>query len=86
MINLNSEIRLSGSNSLDLAWVACGRYDGFFSTQLNKCALNAGILIVKESGGLMSDFNLDENYKTFENICLGNPAIYNEIIKLIKKI
>ena len=84
-IDAKARLRHSGCSSIDMAWVSCGRYDGFFARETEMCNLNAAILIVSEAGGIMSNFRLDENYRNFYNICSGNPVIYNEMIKLILK-
>ena len=53
--------RKSGSAALDMAYVAAGRYDGYFQNNLNLWDIAAGIIIVKESGGVINEINLSEN-------------------------
>ena len=53
--------RKSGSAALDMAYVAAGRYDGYFQNNLNLWDIAAGIIIVKEAGGIVNDINLSEN-------------------------
>ena len=50
-------IRRFGSAALDLAWVACGRFDGFFEYGLNPWDVAAGIILIEEAGGRITDFN-----------------------------
>ena len=54
-------IRKSGSAALDLAYVAAGRYDGYFQNDLNLWDIAAGIIILKEAGGLINEINLSQN-------------------------
>ena len=53
--------RKSGSAALDMAYVAAGRYDGYFQNNLNLWDIAAGIIIVKEAGGIINEVNLSEN-------------------------
>ena len=73
--------RKSGCAALDLAYVASGRYDGYFQKNLNLWDIAAGIVIVKEAGGLINDIDLSI-YKNIK-IIASTPDI-NE--KLLKKI
>ena len=53
--------RKSGSAALDMAYVAAGRYDGYFQNNLNLWDIAAGVIIVKEAGGVINEINLSEN-------------------------
>ena len=53
--------RKSGSAALDMAYVAAGRYDGYFQNNLNLWDIAAGIIIIKEAGGTINEINLSEN-------------------------
>jgi myo-inositol-1(or 4)-monophosphatase len=77
----DGRILISGSSALDLAYVAASRIDGFYGNNLNIFNLAAGVLLIKEAGGLMTDFKGEENYLTTGNIVAGNPKILKEIIK-----
>ena len=55
--------RKSGSAALDMAYVAAGRYDGYFQNHLNLWDIAAGIILVKEAGGMLNDIDLSENKK-----------------------
>jgi len=73
--------RRSGSAALDLAYVAAGRFDGYFQKDLNLWDIAAGIILVQEAGGIIKDFNL-ENIKNV-NVIASNPNItvkFNEKI------
>ena len=54
-------IRKSGCAALDMAYIASGRYDGYFQDGLNLWDIAAGIILVKEAGGIISDINLNNN-------------------------
>ena len=69
----NFTYRRSGSAALDLAYVAAGRYDGYFQRNLNLWDVAAGIILVKEAGGIVEDLNLD-NIKNV-NVVASNPNI-----------
>ena len=57
----NLSIRRSGSAALDMAYVAAGRYDGYFQNTLHLWDIAAGIIIVKEAGGIVNDIDLSKN-------------------------
>ena len=78
-----SGIRRPGSASLDLAYVACGRYDGFWEIGLNAWDMAAGALIVQEAGGMVTDFSGDQRYLESGNIVAGNPKIHAEMLRRI---
>ena len=69
----NFTIRRSGSAALDLAYVASGRFDGYFQKNLNLWDVAAGIILVREAGGIVEDLNLD-NIKNV-NVVASNPNI-----------
>jgi myo-inositol-1(or 4)-monophosphatase len=73
--------RKSGSAALDMAYVACGRYDGYFQKNLHLWDIAAGIIIVKEAGGIINQINLD-NHKDIE-IIASTPDINSKLIKKI---
>jgi len=68
---LDLQFRKSGSAALDMAYVASGRYDGYFQNNLNIWDIAAGIIIVKEAGGIMNEINLSE-YKNIKVIASSN--------------
>jgi myo-inositol-1(or 4)-monophosphatase len=74
-------VLISGSCALDLAYVASGRIDGFFADKLNIFDLAAGALLIKEAGGLITDFNGEENYFINGNVIASNPKLMKIIIK-----
>lgn len=79
-----SGIRRPGSAALDLAYVACGRYEGFWEIGLHSWDIAAGALLVQEAGGLVSDFSGEQNYLESGNILAANPKIYTEMLRRIQ--
>ena len=61
MHELDLSYRKSGSAALDMAYVAAGRYDGYFQNDLNLWDIAAGIVLVKEAGGVLNEINLSVN-------------------------
>ena len=74
--------RKSGSAALDMAYVAAGRYDGYFQNNLNLWDIAAGIIIVKEAGGVINEINLSEN----DNIKIraSSTAINEKMLEKLK--
>ena len=74
--------RKSGSAALDMAYVAAGRYDGYFQNNLNLWDIAAGIIIVKEAGGIVNEINLSKN----DNIKIraSNTSINEKMLEKIK--
>lgn len=77
-------VRRLGSAAIDLCWVACGRFDGFFEHSLNAWDSAAGYLIVEEAGGRVTDFNGDTFSPYNPKIIATNGIIHNELIRWIK--
>lgn len=72
-----SGIRRAGSAALDLAYVACGRLDGFWETGLKPWDMAAGALLIREAGGLTSDLFTEGDPLASGNILAANPRIYS---------
>jgi myo-inositol-1(or 4)-monophosphatase len=77
-------IRRAGSATLDLAYVASGRLDGFWEFGLKPWDIAAGALMIREAGGLISDFSGAENYLESGNIVTGNPKIFKAMLQAIQ--
>jgi myo-inositol-1(or 4)-monophosphatase len=77
-------IRRAGSAALDLAYVAAGRFDGFWEYDLNQWDMAAGVLLVEEAGGLVSDFSGGFEFLESGNIIAANPKLFKEMLKIIK--
>lgn len=78
-----SGIRRAGAAALDLAYVAAGRFDGFWELGLKQWDMAAGVLMIKEAGGLVSDLSGEEHYFTSGNIIAGNPKIFKSLLQMI---
>ena len=77
-------IRKLGSASLDMAYVAAGRCDGFWQRNLNYWDIAAGIILVKESGGFVTDFNGENEYIQNKTILVTNSKINKEMMQILK--
>ncbi len=80
-----SNVRKFGSAALDIAYVACGRFDGYWQRELNYWDIAAGIIILKEAGGFINFFDEDNNNPLKKNIIASNSNIHNELLDLISK-
>lgn len=81
-----SDLRRSGSAALDLAYLACGRCDGFFELGLSPWDIAAGSLLIKEAGGVITDFGGGTHYVRTGNIVAGNPAVHRELLEETKNV
>ena len=77
-------MRKLGSASLDMAYVAAGRCDGFWQRNLNYWDIAAGIILVKEAGGFVTDFNGENEYIQNKTILATNAKINKEMIEVLK--
>ncbi len=82
---LSLGIRRLGSAALDLAYVACGRLDGFWELKLKPWDMAAGYLIVKRAGGIVTNFNGDEWQIRDDKIIATNASLHEEMLKVILK-
>ncbi len=80
-----SNVRKFGSAALDIAYVSCGRFDGYWQRELNYWDIAAGIIILKEAGGFVDFFEEDANSPIKKNILATNSNIHNELSELINK-
>jgi myo-inositol-1(or 4)-monophosphatase len=76
-------IRRFGSAALDLAWVAAGRYDGFWESALNPWDTAAGCLLVREAGGFVTDFRGRSQPVCDAQVLAGNDAVHSKLHKLV---
>jgi myo-inositol-1(or 4)-monophosphatase len=76
-------VRRHGSAAIDLAWLACGRFDGFFETGLSPWDVAAGILLVREGGGRVTNYH-DENGLTplfDQQVCATNGRVHDPLLR-----
>jgi myo-inositol-1(or 4)-monophosphatase len=78
-------IRRWGVASLDLAYVAAGRYDGFWETQLKPWDIAAGILIVQEAGGMVSELDGGREMLKSGSILASNERLYDQLSEIFRK-
>ena len=78
-----SGLRRAGSATLDLAYVAAGRLDGFWEFGLSAWDMAAGSLLITEAGGLVGDLEGNSGYLESGNIVAGNPKIFAQLIQAL---
>ena len=78
-------IRRLGSAAVDIAYVANGRFEGFYEYGLNAWDVAAGVCILKEAGGKISDFSGGNNYIFGKEIIACNSGVFEEFLEVIKK-
>ena len=77
-------IRRPGAAALDLAYVAAGRLDGFWEMGLSPWDMAAGVLVIQEAGGLVSDLSGEGNHLTTGNVVAGTPKIFGQLLPIIQ--
>ncbi|MCJ8144733.1 inositol monophosphatase [Ancylobacter sp. A5.8] len=80
-----SGLRRSGAAALDLAWVAAGRFDGFWERNLKAWDMAAGIVLVREAGGYVSDLDDSDKMLAKGDIVAGNEHIRRDLLAIIRK-
>ena len=80
-----SNVRKFGSAALDMAYVACGRFDGYWQRELKYWDIAAGVIILREAGGFIDFFEDDLSYPLKKNILASNSNIHQELKELINK-
>lgn len=81
---MTAGIRRAGSAALDLAYVAAGRLDGFWEIGLQPWDMAAGVLLIQEAGGLVSDFSGGNDFMQTGNIIGGNPKVFKAMHQHIR--
>ncbi|HEY9447774.1 MAG TPA: inositol monophosphatase family protein [Burkholderiales bacterium] len=83
MIENTAGVRRPGAASLDLAYVAAGRLDGFWELGLRPWDIAAGSLLVTEAGGLIGDLEGNEGYLESGNVVAGSPKVFAQMLPLL---
>jgi myo-inositol-1(or 4)-monophosphatase len=78
-------VRRMGAAALDLAYVACGRFDTYYETTLNAWDIAGGAVILTEAGGQLSDFNGGDDYLFGEQLIASNGLIHAEVLDAVRK-
>jgi myo-inositol-1(or 4)-monophosphatase len=76
-------VRRPGAAALDLAWVACGRIDGFWEMGLSPWDMAAGALMIREAGGLVGDFAGEDKYLDSGRIVAANSKLFAALLRLL---
>jgi len=84
VMRASSGIRRFGAAALDLAFVAAGRFDGFWQRGLSIWDIAAGILLVREAGGFVSDFSARDKALDSGDIVAANAAIHMPLLEILK--
>jgi myo-inositol-1(or 4)-monophosphatase len=77
-------VRRMGAAALDLAWVACGRYDGYWEMGLAPWDVAAGTLLVREAKGVCQDLYQEEPWPVSGHVYAGNAHIANELLGMVR--
>jgi myo-inositol-1(or 4)-monophosphatase len=78
-------LRRFGSAALDLAWVAAGRFDAFWERDLSAWDMAAGLLLVREAGGFVSDLDGADAILRKGHVIAGNEVMHRELLKLVRE-
>lgn len=78
------EIRKLGSAALECAWVASGRAEGYFSTQISPWDVAAGVLLVEEAGGKVTNFKSQSWRLLKDDFIASNGKIHSQLVRLLK--
>ena len=77
-------VRRGGSAALDLAYVAAGRFDGFWELNLSRWDTSAGVLLVREAGGVVTDFEGEGRFVEKREIVASNGALHEPLLEAIR--
>ena len=77
-------LRRFGSAALDLAWISAGRFDGYWERGLSPWDMAAGILLVREAGGYVTDLQGKEAMLTTGDIIAGNETIHRDLLSALR--
>ena len=79
-----SGVRRAGAAALDLAYVACGRLDGFWELGLSPWDMAAGALLIQEAGGLVGDLQGDQGFMDKGDVCAASPKIFSPLLEALR--
>jgi len=78
-------VRRFGSAALDLAYVACGRFDAYYEYSLNAWDVAAGVILVQEAGGQLSDFQGGNNYIFGKEMIAASPFVFDQTLEIVQQ-
>ncbi|MCG6121777.1 MAG: inositol monophosphatase [Microvirga sp.] len=85
VMGVTAGVRRMGSAALDLAWVASGRVDGYWERNLSSYDIAAGIILVREAGGYVTDADGGADMLTKGSVVCGNEFVQRELLKIVRK-
>lgn len=85
MTERTAAVRRPGAAALDLAYVACGRYDGFWELGLSPWDVAAGALLIQEAGGLVGNLRGEPDYLFSGEIVAGTPKVFAAMLPLLQR-
>jgi myo-inositol-1(or 4)-monophosphatase len=85
IMNVSAGIRRVGAAALDLAWTAAGRFDAYWERDLSPWDIAAGIVLVREAGGVVTDMNGGQTMLESGNLCAANEALHRPVLELLGK-
>jgi myo-inositol-1(or 4)-monophosphatase len=77
-------VRRLGSAALDLAYTACGRFDAFYETTLKSWDIAAGVILVREAGGIVTDFAGTSDFMGTEQLVASNGHLHEQMLQMLK--
>ena len=78
-------LRRFGAAALDLAWVAAGRLDGYWERDIKPWDMAAGLILVREAGGFVTDCDGGDDMFAKGHVVAGNDAIHKELLRVLKE-
>jgi myo-inositol-1(or 4)-monophosphatase len=85
VFEVSKAVRRCGSAALDLAYTAAGVYDGFFEFRLSPWDIGAGILLVREAGGIVTDVDGGERFFAGGNVVAGTPDVHRDLLAAVRR-
>jgi myo-inositol-1(or 4)-monophosphatase len=84
VMGTSSGVRRAGAAALDLAYVACGRLDGFWELGLSPWDMAAGALVIQEAGGLVGDLQGDQTFMESGDVCAAAPKLFTGLLEALR--
>jgi myo-inositol-1(or 4)-monophosphatase len=84
LMETTSGVRRAGAAALDLAYVACGRLDGFWELGLSPWDVAAGALLIQEAGGLVADLDGDQTFLESGDVCAAAPKLFPAFLQALR--
>lgn len=86
IVRMNIPLRRLGSAALDICWVACGRFEGFWEYNLNPWDVAAGCIIAKEAGASVTDFSNNDVSIYSKEIIATNGLVHDKLLEIIQRV